>query len=303
MDLSKIGKLIKEKRKEKSLTQEELASKLSISDKAVSKWERGLSLPDISLLIPLSEILDISLYELLSGEKTKEEKVDDTLKSTINYSNQVIKRNKKRSLFIYLILGILCLIMLLGLIILITGKNNEKNTILYLWENQDNKMNTIKKDMNEIAQLDESSNWIKLKDINIEDKEYLNQLNNIVTDINECYKEYNRIGDKYQNKSKILDYYNKVKVSEQELEMIRNEEDTCIPRFQKYDFFIKEKNKIDTNGNVWYFVNMMNELSGEYQIKTKKSTLLESIVLRVSKISGLHRITKELNKEYKLLSK
>ena len=117
MDLSKIGKLIKEKRKEKSLTQEELASKLSISDKAVSKWERGLSLPDISLLIPLSEILDISLYELLSGEKTKEEKVDDTLKSTINYSNQVIKRNKKRSLFIYLILGILCLIMLLGLII------------------------------------------------------------------------------------------------------------------------------------------------------------------------------------------
>lgn len=133
--------------------------------------ETGLSLPDISLLIPLSEILDISLYELLSGEKTKEEKVDDTLKSTINYSNQVIKRNKKRSLFIYLILGILCLIMLLGLIILITGKNNEKNTILYLWENQDNKMNTIKKDMNEIAQLDESSNWIKLKDINIEDKD------------------------------------------------------------------------------------------------------------------------------------
>lgn len=44
MDLSKIGKLIKEKRKEKSLTQEELASKLSISDKAVSKWERGMVL-------------------------------------------------------------------------------------------------------------------------------------------------------------------------------------------------------------------------------------------------------------------
>lgn len=122
-------------------------------------------------------------------------------------------------------------------------------------------------------------------------------------DINECYKEYNRIGDNYQNKSKILDYYNKVKISEQELQMIRNEEDTCIPRFQKYDSFIKNKNKIDTNGNVWYFVNMMNELSGEYQIKTRKSTLLESLVLRVSKISRLHRITKELNKEYKLLSK
>lgn len=51
------------------MTQKELADKLNITDKAVSKWERGLSFPDISILIPLAEILNISLYDLLKGEE------------------------------------------------------------------------------------------------------------------------------------------------------------------------------------------------------------------------------------------
>ena len=68
MDAQKTGKLISIKRKNMNMTQGELAKKLHITDKAVSKWERGLSFPDISLLIPLSEILNISLYDLLKGE-------------------------------------------------------------------------------------------------------------------------------------------------------------------------------------------------------------------------------------------
>ena len=72
MDAGKIGKFISERRRIINLTQNELAKKLHITDKAVSKWERGLSLPDISVLIPLSEILDISLYELLRGGKDYE---------------------------------------------------------------------------------------------------------------------------------------------------------------------------------------------------------------------------------------
>ncbi len=67
MNAEKIGKFISEKRKLKNLTQKELANKLHITDKAISKWERGLSLPDISVLIPLSEILNVSLYDLLKG--------------------------------------------------------------------------------------------------------------------------------------------------------------------------------------------------------------------------------------------
>ena len=67
MDAGKTGKFIAKNRKSMNMTQNELAEKLHITDKAVSKWERGLSFPDISILIPLSEILNISLYDLLKG--------------------------------------------------------------------------------------------------------------------------------------------------------------------------------------------------------------------------------------------
>ena len=67
MDAGKTGKFIAKKRKTMNMTQNELAEKLYITDKAVSKWERGLSFPDISILIPLAEILNISLYDLLKG--------------------------------------------------------------------------------------------------------------------------------------------------------------------------------------------------------------------------------------------
>lgn len=67
MDTEKTGRFISKSRKKHGLSQKELADKLCITDKAVSKWERGLSFPDISLLIPLSEILEITLYDLLTG--------------------------------------------------------------------------------------------------------------------------------------------------------------------------------------------------------------------------------------------
>lgn len=67
MDPKRTGKSISDNRKKQGLSQKELAGQLNITDKAISKWERGLSFPDISMLIPLSEILDISLYDLLTG--------------------------------------------------------------------------------------------------------------------------------------------------------------------------------------------------------------------------------------------
>lgn len=70
MDNAKTGVLIKELRKEKGMTQKELAQMLHITDRAVSKWERGLSAPDISLLEPLAKALDVSILELIEGERT-----------------------------------------------------------------------------------------------------------------------------------------------------------------------------------------------------------------------------------------
>ena len=69
MDQLKIGKFIAECRKQKNLTQMQLAEKLGITDKAISKWERGITMPDTSIMLELCEILGISVNELLSGEK------------------------------------------------------------------------------------------------------------------------------------------------------------------------------------------------------------------------------------------
>lgn len=74
MDAKKTGKLICEKRKIHGMSQKELADKLCITDKAISKWERGISFPDISMLIPISELLEISLYDLLTGGEDNEQK-------------------------------------------------------------------------------------------------------------------------------------------------------------------------------------------------------------------------------------
>lgn len=83
MDQVKIGKFISELRKEKNMTQEELASILGVSKNAVSKWERGICLMDMSLLKPLSKTLDISINEILAGEHIKSEnfvnKSDETI--------------------------------------------------------------------------------------------------------------------------------------------------------------------------------------------------------------------------------
>ena len=76
MNHQKFGKFIIELRKENNMTQKELADKLHLTDKAISKWERGLSFPDISILKPLSKTLKVSIIELLNGERENIQEID-----------------------------------------------------------------------------------------------------------------------------------------------------------------------------------------------------------------------------------
>ena len=71
MDVQKTGRLIAQARKERGLTQRELAKRLHISDRAVSKWERGLNLPEAALFEPLCQALGITVTELLRGERAE----------------------------------------------------------------------------------------------------------------------------------------------------------------------------------------------------------------------------------------
>ncbi len=95
MDNIKTGNLIKEARKQKGMTQKELADILHITDRAVSKWERGISAPDISLLQPLAQRLGVTVMEIITGEIAENpvaEGEKDTLKNIIDYSQNEIER-------------------------------------------------------------------------------------------------------------------------------------------------------------------------------------------------------------------
>ena len=128
MDPKKTGIIISDARKKVKMTQKDLADKLYVSDKAVSKWERGLCFPDISVLIPLTEILNISLYDLLRGEKVNKKEVEETLKNTINYSNSEINRKKKKYITISLI--IIFIIALISIMSVVFMSDNEIGAIV-----------------------------------------------------------------------------------------------------------------------------------------------------------------------------
>lgn len=99
-NLAKMADFISSLRKEKQLTQKDLADQLGVTDKAVSKWERGLSCPDISLLAPLANILGVSVSELLTGEKadTPMPEMEAAVETTLQYadkSTQKVKTSNK----------------------------------------------------------------------------------------------------------------------------------------------------------------------------------------------------------------
>lgn len=104
MDLNKVGKFIANLRKEKGLTQSELGDLVGVTDKTVSKWERGIHAPDIAILTKLSNCLDISVTELLHGKRLRLDKRDINVES-IKFYNKISKlKYVKFSIFIILLI-------------------------------------------------------------------------------------------------------------------------------------------------------------------------------------------------------
>lgn len=115
MDQIKIGKFISERRKGVNLTQMQLADKLNITDRAISKWERGKAMPDSSIMLELCDILKISVNDLLSGEVVT---VDNYNKELENNLLEVIKQKEqsdKRMLRLEVFIGFAAVVTLLVL--------------------------------------------------------------------------------------------------------------------------------------------------------------------------------------------
>ena len=126
MNQEKVGRFIRELRIEKEMTQQELAEKLGVTDSAISKWENGRGAPDISYLIPLSNELNITILELLNGEKGKDD------------GNALIKlieeTNRKKRIWKYITLGISNIYLVILSIVFIFGY-----IIPMIYENSDSK--------------------------------------------------------------------------------------------------------------------------------------------------------------------
>lgn len=111
MDQEKIGKFIAECRKERKLTQLQLAEKMGVTDRSVSKWETGRCMPDLSLMKPLCKELGITINELLSGEKIDkkdyQDKFEENILNTIDYTNKKLDKSSNTMGTIILVFGFL----------------------------------------------------------------------------------------------------------------------------------------------------------------------------------------------------
>lgn len=128
MNQEKVGKFISELRKEKNMTQGQLAEKIGVTDKSISRWENGRTMPDLSIIPILAEELNVEVSELLNGRTmTKEEleKLRDTINNVIEYSNKG-KKDKTIKLNNYFRAGLIC--------ILIVILDNQFNLLSYIFK-------------------------------------------------------------------------------------------------------------------------------------------------------------------------
>ena len=203
MNYEKIGKYIQEKRKEKGYTQKELAQKLGVTDKAVSKWERGLGCPDVSILEILSNELDISILELLKGRTIENEiikvtEANDYLKETINYT-----KNKTKEIINKVIVFLTISISIILLILNIENIISLNKKFEYDFNN------------NQVQEMKEQLKTLKNNISIIE-----NNQGKYTKEEHEEIKQDLKYIEKQIEKSKILTYENKVSLSVKDIYII-----------------------------------------------------------------------------------
>ena len=174
MNYETIGKFIQEKRKEKNLTQKELAYKLGVTDKAVSKWERGQGCPDVSILEILSKELGVSILEILKGriienEIIKVTEANDYIQETIKYTKNNIKETINK-IITFLIIAISLILLILNIENIINLNKKYK----YDFDTENHQ--TIKKNVEKI----EKNTKIILNNQGIYEKEDYNKICDIL---------------------------------------------------------------------------------------------------------------------------
>lgn len=276
MDLEKIGNFIRQMRNKKKLTQQELANKLGVTDRAISNWENGRRMPDVSIYKKLCHELEISVNELISGEKITNEKitediVDESIIKTLNYGE---KGKKKLNKVIKILLILLCiLIIFIGIFFYSYRKHYPKINIYKIktFENQEEKL------VDQLIPIDDAIMYYSL--------DYV-----LLCDLNDrCYNLLTALYNKQTNIKKIkkfLDSQNK----DNNLQKFKyHEDDITIYKNDSYEvIFCNNTNQI-------YFGKMYTEskLQGKY------CGINEDIKKEFIRTYKIESITSDNNGEYK----
>lgn len=287
MDQEKIGLFIAKMRKKKKLTQQELANKLGVTDKAISNWENGRRMPDVSLYKDLCKELDISLNELINGEIEPKEmtrdSIDNTIIKTLNYNEENRKKFNKI---------IKILILILGILVIFIGKSYHEYRKRYpkidiykisVVDNQENKL------VDQLIANNDNIIWYySLGSVRLCDAK------------DNCYDLLNAIVNKQTNMKKVRDFLDK------------QVENKYIKKFNIYDGSITtyKSNMYDDsttiNNNQYevifcndrkevYFgkIHMENELQGKY------CGIIEDSAKEFTRTYNIKSVTQDDSEEYK----
>ena len=311
MNYDKIGKFIQEKRKEKNLTQKELAEKIGVTDRAVSKWERGVGCPDVSILEILSKELDCSILEILKGRKIENEiikvtEADDYVKDSMNISKQITKEkiisyiNKvlvTTIIFIFLLLSYLNIVQIKYL------KTEYKFTTEY-YENKkiQESINTLEKNINiiknnqgkysdedyqkiisQLENMDKIIKSSKIYDYISNRKEITYTLNDLIK-FNDLYElmsqhyELTRTLEKYTDSSKMETYRNFIS----NVEILSNYQTTNM---ELYETFLYKLNPFERESKFYHIENRyIRNIILRARKEISELTFLTELVIEVGEI-------------------
>lgn len=262
MDQIKIGKFISKKRKEQNLTQQQLANKLNVTDRAISNWENGRRMPDISLFKPLCETLNITVNELINGETIPQKKVIETADEILIKTLKTTKSTKRKYENLLSILFIL-IILFTTLVISIVLKNKSIYPNINLYSiivslNENNSL--LKKEL-------------KYKDNNKEYNIYYYGINSVelCNTKNHCYDLKDALKKKQTTTKKIKEYLD----SQTSLGNIENYRlwDGGTSIYQNERYSIIYCNTLDGNKDIYFgHGTTFESLNGEYCGHEKNST-------------------------------
>lgn len=313
MNQEKIGKFIQECRNKKELTQEELAKKIGVTNKAISRWENGHGLPDLSLLKPLCNELDIDINDLLNGQKIEEknrsEQLEENIDKIINQATEQEKKERKKSLKTISTISIIFIIVISILAIIINNYEKEQQSIILENSNPsviyeyNQKLLNISNYMNSISIPSDNFYWWELKDLNLEDKTYEKTLNNLLSNIRMCYIGFTDNGTYYTESNPLYKYLEKEKITQEELNILTDKaaDYYCLSYFSTYELILISKNE-EKNQEVINLTKKAQELLNSELYTKKNLTFDELITKEMQEITLIEEYAKWLYEEYEELT-